>query len=176
MERRPPAAAAGAAGGPRGWRSPDAAPVAARSLTRPVTGTRRTGWRRQTARRTRPRADGQPGLLTGCGSLALPVRHRGNLRHPLPRPDPAPDIPNAPNTTLMVESQAQSVGTRHRPGNMARCQAEAHTCSKGTKHFWCDLYRMSIARSTAAASKIASRSAPRGQIQVSPASVVAELL
>jgi len=61
------------------------------------------------------RVDGQPGLLTSCGSLELPARHRGDLRHPLPRPDPAPDIPNVPNNTLMVEglaSRARLAGGR----------------------------------------------------------------
>jgi hypothetical protein len=38
-----------------------------------------------------------------------------------------------------------------------------------------DPYRMVISLSTAAASRNAKRSAPRGQVQVSPASVVAEL-
>ena len=66
-------------------------------------------------------------------------RDRGSLRHPLPRPDPAPDIPNAPNTTLMVEDQAQSVGTRLSPGIWQGVRLKPHTCSKGTKRFWCDL-------------------------------------
>ena len=131
----------GQRGGPRGWRSPDAAPVAggrAGRRSRPARpGHARGGSRpgpagpgggqgspvvdqagdRSEKDRVASSASqaNQPGLLTGCGSLALPVRHRGNLRHPLPRPDPAPDIPNAPNTTLMVDGQAQSVGTRHTP-------------------------------------------------------------
>lgn len=39
----------------------------------------------------------------------------------------------------MVEGQAQSVGTRHSPENMAGVRLKPHTCSKGTERFWCDL-------------------------------------
>jgi len=39
----------------------------------------------------------------------------------------------------MVEGQAQSVGTRHSPENLAGVRLKPHTCSKGTKRFWCDL-------------------------------------
>jgi len=55
------------------------------------------------------------GRRTGCGSLELPVRHRGDRRHPLPRPIRRLTYPNAPNNTLMAEGQAQLVSTRHGP-------------------------------------------------------------
>jgi hypothetical protein len=55
------------------------------------------------------------------------------IRRCRPRPgpsrqvrSPAP-IPNAPNNTMMVEGQVQSVSTRHSPGTMAkaRCHWQA---------------------------------------------------
>ena len=49
------------------------------------------------------RADGQSGHPASRGCLQQPVRHRGDLRHPLPHPDPAPEVPNVPNSTLTVE-------------------------------------------------------------------------
>jgi hypothetical protein len=59
---------------------------------------------------------------------------------------------------------------------MARCQAEAPYLLEGNERFWCDPYRKSISLSTAAASKIARRSAPSGvRYRFRRASVVAEL-
>jgi hypothetical protein len=79
---------------------------------------------------------GEPTASPASSPAAAPWRCPSateGMRHPLPRPDPAPDIPNAPNTTLMVEGQAQSVGTRRSPGNMARCQAEAPYLLEGNE-------------------------------------------
>ena len=55
------------------------------------------------------RADGQFGRPASRGCLQQPVRHRGDLRHPPPHPDLAPEVPNVPNSTLTVEVRPQVV-------------------------------------------------------------------